>query len=149
MDITWGKPKCEFGKHGTGGAAPTTWTTMPIQKEDTVQLITEKGETKELWGEGHELVASKATKSSYSVEMEVFIDKGETRPIVDVDGVVDGIYAFRLTPEDSTLTGFQFKSCTVEVEELWSSAEGSKVKYTFKSIKPATGNMFEPYKATP
>lgn len=147
MDITWGKPKLEFGKHGTGGTV-TTWTEMPIQKEDTVQLSTEKGEVKELFGEGHELVARKVSASTYKLEAEVFVDKGTQRPIPDVDGVIDGKYGVRLSPEDTTLTGFQFPAATVEVEETWSSAEGTKLKYTFTAVKPTTGNMMQAYKAS-
>lgn len=145
MDITWGKPLVEYGKHDTTGAT-TTWDVMPIQEEDTVNLSTEKGNAYELWGEGHELVARKVGASKFILELDIFIDKGEEKPIPDVDGVIEGTYGVRLTPEDDTLTGFLMPACAVEVEETWSSAKGSMVKYTFTALKPKTGNMFQPYK---
>lgn len=147
MKITWGKPKVEFGKI-VDGATPSSFTTMPTQKEDTVQLTTTKGTANELFGEGHELVARKQRKNTYLCEMEVFIDKGETSPIQDNDGVVDDYYHLRVTPEDETLWGFEFPKASVEVEELWSSAEGTKIKYTFVAVKPESGTMFKRYKGS-
>lgn len=144
MKITWGKPLVEFGKV-VDGAEPAVFTKMPIQKEDTVTLTTTKATAQELFGEGHELVARKNKKSTYVLDMEVFIDSGDERPIVDEDGVVADNYHVRLLPEDDTLTGFQFKNSQVEVEELWSSAEGTKVRYTFTALKPTEGNMFQKY----
>ena len=68
MKITWGKPTVEFAKI-VNGETPTSFTTMPTQKEDTVQLTTTKGTANELFGEGHELVARKQQKNTYLCEM--------------------------------------------------------------------------------
>lgn len=145
MKVTWGKPLIEFGKVGPAGANPETWDAMPTQQEGTVQLTTNAATPKELYGEGHELVARKNDKPSYELVMEVFIEDGDERPIETDDGIVKDNYAVRLTPEDDTLTGFIFENSQVEAEELWSSDEGTKVRYTFTALVPATGAMFKTY----
>ena len=146
MKITWGKPLIEYGEVGPLGAEPTDWLTMPTQQEGTVQLTTNAATPKELFGEGHELVARKSDKPTFVLVMEVFIEDGDERPIATEDGIVVENYAVRLLPEDDTLTGFIFDNSQVEAEELWSSDEGTKVRYTFTALKPATGNMYKPYK---
>lgn len=142
MIITWGKPLVEFAKTEALGAEPDSWKKMPTQQEGTVQLTTNQGTPKELFGEGHELVARKSEKPTYQLVMDVFIDKGDERPIETEDGVVVDNYAVKLTPEAAESKGFMFKNSQVEAEELWSSDEGTKVRYTFAALKPASGNTF-------
>lgn len=144
MKITWGKPKIEFAKTVEAGTEPTTWKVMPTQEEDSVQLTTSPSTPAELFGEGHELVARKELKPSYTLVMDVFIADGEERPIETEDGIVQDNYAVKLTPETETLKGFMFKNSQVSAEEQWSSAKGSIVRYTFTALKPTAGGMFTP-----
>lgn len=143
--ITWGKPLIEYGLTGALDAAPASFTAMPTAEEDSAQLTTVKGTAKELFGEGHELVARKSQKSYKQFTASFFIPSGTDVPIDDVDGVIDDEYCVRLTPENDTLEGFIMRKCHVEVEETWSSAKGKILKYTFTSLKPSTGTMIEPY----
>lgn len=142
MKITWGKPKIEFAKTVAEGTEPTSFETMPTQQEGTVVLSTTVATPDELFGEGHELVARRAKRPTYVLVMDVFIEAGGERPIEAVDGVIADNYAVKLTPEDDTLDGFIFKSSQVDAEETWSSAEGTKVRYTFTAMKPTVGNIF-------
>lgn len=142
MKITWGKPLIEVAKVEALGTEPTVWAKMPTQQEGTVQLTTNQGTPKELFGEGHELVARKSERPTYELVMDIFIDKGDERPIETVDGVVESNYAVKLTPETEGTKGFMFKNSHVQAEELWSSEEGTKVRYTFTALKPAEGNTF-------
>lgn len=140
MKITWGKPLIEFGI-STGAVAPTELTVMPTQQEGTVELTTNIATPNELFGEGHELVARRANKPSYVLVMEVFIDKGDERPIPTVDGIVEDNYYVKLTPEAEGTKGFAFMSSQVDAEELWTSAEGTKVRYTFTALKTEGANL--------
>lgn len=142
MKITWGKPKIEFAKTVAEGTEPESFTEMPTQQEGTVILSTTVATPDELFGEGHELVARRAKRPSYVLVMDVFIAEGDVRPIEANEGVVEDNYVVKLTPEDSTQEGFMFKSAQVDAEETWSSAEGTKVRYTFTALKPEVGSTF-------
>lgn len=142
--ITWGKPEVEIGITADGSTA-TTFTELPEIKEDTALLTTEKGAKQEAIAEGGELVDVRYKKNKYTFTCDIFLKKGDTKPIVDADGVVSEKYSVRLTPEDDTLQGWVMDNTSVSVEESWSSAEGTLWKYTFEGIKPNTGNMLKPY----
>lgn len=104
--LSWGKPKIEFGLLGDGDTLPTVWKEMPEIVEDTSKLIPTKGEKKEATGEGGEVIDIRHKRNKYLFECEVFVKKGDVKPIADNDGIVSGKYAVRLTPEDDTLEGF-------------------------------------------
>lgn len=144
--LSWGKPTIEFGKCGTNGVAPTTWTKLAFDPvENSTKLTPTKGEKKEAKVEGGENEAVKYAKNTYVFEFEVRAAKGRVKPIEDADGVVEGEYAVRLTPEDATVEGILIDRATVSVEETFDTAEGKKWKYTFDVLKPAEGNQVKPY----
>lgn len=146
--LSWGKPSIEFGKCGANGAAPTVWTKLAYDPvENSTKLTPTKGEKKEAKVEGGENEAVKYAKNTFVFEFEVRAAKGRTKPIEDVDGVVDGEYAIRLTPEDTTVEGILIDKATVSVEETFDTAEGKKWKYTFDVLKPTAGNQVKPYTA--
>lgn len=144
-DLSWGIPTVEFGLLGAGGTAPTVWTEMPEIVENTAKLIPTKGDKKEAIVEGGDVIDVRRKRNKYIFELEIFVKKGEDRPISDSDGIVSGKYAVRLTPEDPTNEGFIMDKTVVSVEETWSGDEGKKLKYTFDGLKPATGNILKPY----
>ena len=142
--LSWGKPIVEIAP-STAGAPGTVFTAMPTIKEDTALLTTAKGTKADAKGEGGEQVDVRYSKSSFVFECQVFVKKGDTRPLTDDDGIVTGNHTVRLTPEDDTLEGFIMDVCAVSVEETWSSKEGKLLKYTFDGLKPATGKILKPY----
>lgn len=147
--LSWGKPTVEFteSKDGAPGSS-ATWTKLPEIKENTAKLTPTKGNKQEAVAEGGDLVDTRYSKNKYLFECEVFVKKGDTRPIEDNDGVVSENYAVRLTPEDESNEGFILENTSVSVEESWSSADGKILKYTFDGLKPKTGNVLKPYTKT-
>lgn len=146
--LSWGKPTVEFTKSVNGEVPmePTpTWTAFPEIKEDTAKLTTTEGTKKEATEEGGDLVDTRKGKNKYSFELEIFVKKGDEKPIEDEDGVIVDNYAVRLTPEDEECEGFLIENATVSVTESWSSADGKLWKYTFDAKKPKTGKTLKPY----
>lgn len=146
--LSWGKPKIEFGKCGADGAAPTTWTVLPYPPvENSTKLTPTKGTRKEAKTEGGEIEAVKVGKNTFAFEFEVRAAKGRTKPISDDDGVVIGEYAFRLTPEDAECEGFLIDKSVVSMEETFDTENGKKWKYTIDVLQPTTGGQLKPYTA--
>lgn len=151
--ISWGKPKIEIVKWGASDTScpETGWDTVYNPKEDTTDLSTTKGDIKEATGEGGERIDVIYKRSKFALSFELYVQKGQTLPIGDDqvdDGVVQGTYGVRLTPEDTTLEGFIMPKCAVTVETLYSAADGKRVRYTFDGLRPATGKTLQPYTAS-
>ena len=144
--LSWGKPTIEFGKCGANGAAPTTWTKLAYDPvESSTKLTPTKGEKKEAKVEGGENEVVKYARNTYAFEFEIRAAKGRLKPIADSDGVVEGEYAFRLTPEDTTCEGILIERSVVSLEESYDTAEGKKWKYTVDVLKPNEGDQVKPY----
>jgi len=144
--LSWGKPLLEIAPYVNGVLPATpTWTALAESKENTTKLTTTKGTKKVAKGEGGSIVDIKYLANEYTFETEIFVKRGDDKPIEDSDGVVVDNYAFRLTPEDSTLEGYLMEKAKVHVEEMWSSEEGKLWKYTFDGMKPASGDTLKPY----
>jgi len=144
--LSWGKPKVEVVAHVAGVIpAVPVWIVFPVIVEKTATLATEKGAKSEALGEGGEVIDTHYQKNKYSFSAELFVKKGDSKPIPDSDGLITTNYAVRLTPEDETLEGWIMEAAAVSVEETWSSEAGKKWKYTFDGVKPATGNILKPY----
>lgn len=144
--LSWGKPTVEYTK-STGGepGAEATWDKMPEIVEGTAQLETTEGELVEATEEGGAVVDSRRKKNKYKFSFEVFVKKGDSKPIDDSDGVIADNYAVRMTPEDPECEGFIFENSNVSVVETWNAADGKRWKYTFDAIKPKTGDLNKPY----
>ncbi|MCL4482182.1 MAG: hypothetical protein M1445_06130 [Bacteroidetes bacterium] len=144
--LSWGKPKIEVVVAAAGAVPVTpTWITFPEIKENTAKLTPTKGTKTEAIAEGGEIVDIHYQKNKFTFECEVFLKKGSTRPIADVDGHIIDNYCLRLTPEDITQEGWIMENTSVSCEESWTSADGKMLKYTFDGLKPAAGNMLKPY----
>ena len=143
-NLSWGKPKVEICVF-VAGVLGSTWAELPDLKQDSAKLTTTKGTKNEAIAEGGDVVDVKYQKNRYSFECEVFVQKGSTKPITDVDGVIAANYGIRLTPEDVTLEGWKMEKTVVTVETSWTSKDGTMLKYTFEGLKPAAGNMLQSY----
>lgn len=144
--LSWGKPTVEYAK-SVGGEPGTgaSWSEFPEIKEDSASLETTEGELIEATEEGGGVVDSRRKRNKYKFVLDVFVKKGDTRPIEDEDGVIADNYAVRLTPEDEGCEGFLIENSNVTVSERWTSAEGKMLRYTFDGIKPKTGKICKPY----
>ena len=146
--LSWGKPTIEFAK--CNGAAALEFKPLGYDPvEGSTKLTPTKGEKKEAKVEGGEVEAVKYAKSTFAFEFEVRAAKGRTKPIDDLDGVIEGEYAFRLTPEDPECEGILIDRSIVSLEETFDAAEGKKWKYTVDVLKPADGGaQVKPYVKT-
>lgn len=146
--LSWGKPTVEITK-SVNGAIPTSpaavWTLLSEIKEGTATLTTTKGEKTEALEEGGGVVDVRYKKNSYAFEVQLFVKKGDSKPIEDMDGLIVDNYAVRLTPEDEANEGFLMENATVSVEESWTAADGKMWKYIFEGIKPAAGTVLKAY----
>lgn len=142
--LSWGKPTVEFTE-SVSGAPGSSWTEMPEIVEGTAQLETTEGELIEATQEGGAVVDSRRKANKYKFSVELFVKKGDSKPIDDVDGVIAKNYAVRVTPEDEECEGFIFDNSNVSVVETWNAADGKRWKYTFDAIKPKTGALNKPY----
>ena len=143
--IGWGKPKIEICELDTDGKYPTTpvWEELPTPIEDTTVLNTTKGEKMEAKIEGGENEDVKYKKSTYQLVFDIRAAKGRNKPIVDDDGIINEMYALRLTPEDPTVQGFIADRCKASVEDKYSSKEGGYWSYAFDVLKPDTGKQIK------
>lgn len=145
--LSWGKCAIEHAT-STQGTPAGQWTAIDTPKEDTTKLTPTAGTEKTATEEGGELVDSRTGKNTYQFEFDLFVKKGGTRPFEDVDGVISGEHAFRVTPEDEECEGFQIDRSTVRCEESYSTADGKLLHYVAKVLKPATGKSVKPYTKT-
>lgn len=145
--LSWGKCTIEKAT-STKGTPAEQWTAIDTPKEDTTKLTPTAGTEKTATEEGGDLVDSRTGKNTYQFEFDLFVKKGGTRPFEDVDGVIAGEWAFRLTPEDEETEGFQIDRSTVRSEESYSTADGKMLHYVVKVLKPATGKSVKPYTKT-
>ncbi|MBQ2364707.1 MAG: hypothetical protein II288_03975 [Alistipes sp.] len=144
--LSWGKPKVEYAK-SVNGAASTDWEEFPEIVEGTTQLETTEGALVEAPEEGGDIVDSRRPKNKYKFSFELYVKKGDKKPIEDEDGVIIDNYAVRLTPEDPECEGFLIDKANVSIVETFNSADGKRWRYTFDVIKPASGKMLKPYTA--
>ena len=144
--LSWGKPTIEIVV-ASAGAIPTTpvWIALPEIKEGTAKLTATAGAKTKATAEGGDVIAIRKGKNEYSFECDVFVKKGDTRPISDADGFIADNYCVRLTPEDDTLEGWIMENTSVSCQESWTSADGKLLKYTFEGMKPATGSILKVY----
>lgn len=142
--LGWGKPKVEYTK-SVNGAPGTDWKEFPEIVENTTTLETTEGQLVEAPEEGGDVVDSRRAKNKYKLSLELYVKKGDTKPIEDEDGAIIDNYAVRVTPEDPECEGFVIDKANVSVVETFTSADGKRWRYTFDAIKPATGKMLKPY----
>lgn len=147
--LGWGKPLIETTTSTDGApGASATWKEIDTPKDGTTKLNPTAGTEQEAIEEGGEIVDSRTGKNKYTFEFDLFVKKGKTRPWDDVDGVIAGEHAIRVTPEDDTCEGIQIDRCTLRCEENYSTAEGKLLHYVAKVLKPKTGKMVKPYTKT-
>lgn len=144
--LSWGK--CSITKTTSTNGAPTTnWAAIDTPKEDTTKLTTTAGNETTATEEGGAIVDARFARASYQLEFDLFVKKGGTRPFTDNDGVIEGEWAFRVTPEDNTCEGIQIDRSIVRVEESYSTADGKLLHYVVRCLRPASGNTVKPYTA--
>lgn len=144
--LSWGKCKIETTPSTDGApGADAVWTALDTPKKDTTKLTPTTGEEVLAQEEGGEVVDARYGKTTYQLEFDLFVKKGKERPFEDIDGLITGEHAFRITPEDDTCEGIQIDRSVVRCEENYTTADGKMLHYVAKCLKPKTGNTVKPY----
>ncbi len=144
--LSWGKCTLMHALSVNGApSAGAEWEQWATPTEDTAKITPTLGDKKEAIESGGDIVDVRHGKTKYVLEFEVFVKKGEPRPIEDEDGIISGEHAFRIIPEDSACVGMQLDRCAGTVEESYSDTDGIMLKYSFDVMKPASGKKVKPY----
>jgi len=144
MKLSWGKPIIEVAKIASGVIG--TYQAVPTPVEDSSKLTPTAGGKQDAPVEGGDLEDVKYGKNQYAFEFEVRKAKDRDMPIAHNDGVILDEYAFRLTPEDPSVPGFQFPRGRFHVEDSWDAKNGEKWKYILDALIPYDGgNKLRPY----
>lgn len=139
--LAWGKPLLEYATSTDGEpGASASYTKFPTPKKDTTQLNPTDGDETEAQEEGGDVVDSRNEATKYVLEFECFEKKGETNALTDVNGIIAGEFAIRLTPEDTECAGLQIDRCTIRRTISYTAADGIMWHYYCKALKPKAGN---------
>ncbi|MGM9810959.1 MAG: hypothetical protein ACI30J_08870 [Paludibacteraceae bacterium] len=115
------------------------WFELPTPVEGSTTLSVSKGEKKEAKIEGGELECVKYGKNTYSLELQIRAalegDALRKKPFEDNDGVIDGIYALKLQPENPKAEGLYIRRARVSFEPSYTAADGTMWKYTFDALR--------------
>lgn len=142
--LNWGKCLLETTT-STNGTPAAQWSAIDTPKEGTVKLTPTAGQEVTALEEGGEIVDSRTAKTTYQLEFDLFLKKGKARQWEDVDGIIQGEHAFRMTPEDEEAQGFLIERASVRCEENYTTADGTILHYVVRCLKPATGKTVKPY----
>jgi len=144
--LSWGKCTIEYAA-STNGAVSGSWTEIDTPKEDTTKLTTTEGTAVEAKEEGGDVVDARYSRNSYQLEFDLFVKKNEDAPFEDEDGVVEGNFGWRVTPEDKACHGLLIENSTLHVTISYATAEGILLHHVIKCLKPAEGNTVKDYVA--
>lgn len=143
-ELSWGKPGIETAP-SVNGVPSNDWKAIDTPKDTTTKLTATAGTETEAIEEGGEVVDSRTGKNKFQLEFDLFVKKGKKRPWDDVDGIIAGEHAFRITPEDEECEGILIERATLRVEQSYTTADGILLHYVAKVLKPKEGKMVKPY----
>lgn len=136
MKINLGKPKISFAE-SNGAGANGNWTVIDTPRENTTTLDTTDGDVVEATEEGGEVVEHIEGADKYTLNFEVFVKKGTPLPFNDIDGVIQGEYAFKVeAARDSSAPSFQIDRATVNASLQYAPNDSLRVKYAVTALKP-------------
>lgn len=150
--LGWGKPSQFQAALLVNGELPATpeWKDLPIPKEDSLQLTPTEGTETTATEEGGDIVDVRYGKTTYVVEWDEFVKKGDTASFEDEDGIVAGEYALRWLPEDADCEGVLIDRSKCIATHNYNAKDGKLRHYKFKVMKPKAGKSVKPYfKTTP
>ena len=139
IQLMWGEALAAIAKKKSDGTYEG-FNKLPRCVENALQLSTTKGEKKEAKVEGGGFEAVKYNANVYALAMSFRrgLENGKLRvfPFEDVDGVVDGIYALRVQPEDKESGGLAVMEVVISTEDTFTAADGAIKVVNFDFIKP-------------
>lgn len=136
ITLAWGAPLIEaLALSGTNN----TWKKFPTPAEGTTTLNVTQGEKIEAKIEGGTNEAVKYKANTYQLVFNIRQANDRTVMddfIKDNDGVVNGEYAIRITPENSSAVHALIRRASVNVQLSYTPDEGWVKIYTFDALKP-------------
>ena len=147
----WGKPHVSMGKSGDNGAMGTSLTDVGYIKEDTTTLELTKGDVKELYGEGHELVDKMELEGTWTLKFTLIktsIDKikemfGLTDETEDKlamkTTIVSEPRSYKVDPLLNGAIGVELPYCYTSVTPKYATAEGWTIEVEVTTMTPPDG----------
>ena len=143
--LSWGKPSI-YVKSLTDASA--TWREIPTPADGSCTLETTDGEKTEAKFEGGENEDVKYGRNTYDLKYDVRVAKGKNAPFVDADGVISGLYAVLLQPEEVDCPGIYIERSSAHASATFSSADGATRTYTHSALKALFGAQVKLGKVT-
>lgn len=138
--ISWGKPTLELAKlTDEEFEIAGTFTPLGDAAQGTTTLTTNEGGDVDALDEDGNPVDSRSDVNTYQFEAEIFIKKNDADPVPHIDGKVDGLYAFRLTPKDPACRGKYAPKCRIKVLDTWNAADGERARLLIKPLHSKDG----------
>lgn len=137
--LSWGKCNIETSPVGS-----SSWKNVGTIKDGTTKLSTQAGEEHLAKEEGGAVIARRVGSSTYTLEFDLFLAAGDTRPFEDKDGIIEGEHQFRVIPESPKAVGFSIARASVSCEDNYTTAEGIVLHYVAKCLKTETGKTITP-----
>ena len=136
ITLAWGTPLIEALALSDTNKA---WKKFPTPAEGTTTLNVTQGEKMEAKIEGGTNEAVKYKANTYQLVFNIRQANDRTVMddfIKDKDGVVEGEYAIRITPENSAAVHALIRRASVNVQLNYTPADGWTKIYTFDALKP-------------
>ena len=139
--LLWGKSLGAVAKKKADGSYDK-FKLLPEMAENSMQLNTAKGEKQEAKVEGGGVEAVRYSKNTYDLvaDFRRGLDDSGTAvsfPFEDVDGVVDGVYALRIQPEDKEAGGLTVREVIISTEDTFTAKDGAVKRVKFDFLKPS------------
>lgn len=137
-NLSWGKPTIKLKKL-VDGVETGAFIDVNLVVQGSTQLTSTKGTRREAPLEGGDFADLAYNKNTYVLEFEIYAKKGTSKPVTDVDGVINDEYAVYVQPEDSTVEGVKIPRSHLTMDYSFSADIGVKWKYTADVLPPTTG----------
>lgn len=143
--LSWGKPTIYVKCLSDSGAV---WRKFPTPAEDSTTLETTDGEKTEAKFEGGENEDVKYGRNTYELKSDVRVAKGKNVPYADEDGVISGIHAVIVQPEEADCPALYIERSSMHASASYSAADGSKRTYSWSALKAKYGTQIKFGKVT-
>lgn len=145
----WGKCTIKMGASNVDGTMGSGLEDVGYIKEDTTKLEVEKGEKKQIFGEGHELLDERELEGSFKLSFTLI--KASLESLAKMYGItiandelpitrttVADKRSYEVTPELIGAVGAKLPQCITSINPIMQTAEGWTVEIEAKSIAPKT-----------
>lgn len=134
--LNWGECFVFVRKYTKENKRGDKWTVFDTPVENSTSLETTEGNKTEATVEGGSNEAVRRAKNKYALSFEERMGANYEYKITDDDGVIDGEFEVLVAPKEYvTAPSMYIPRSTAAVSDSYSSADGTKLKYTFDALK--------------